>query len=124
MMRDVFAAVNQCVEKIQIKAAHANKGHWRAIQRSLLKAIIRSLARDDHVVNVAFAQACRSDADKFCALLQFPNAPRSAIAHAASKAADKLLDQPGKWSFIRHLSFDSFRHGFPAFRAFLCIAVR
>ena len=68
MMRQVCAPVNQCVEKIQIRAAHANTGHWRASQRSLLKAIIRSLARDDHVVDVALAQAGGSHAYELGAL--------------------------------------------------------
>ncbi len=110
MIRLVFSDVNAPVEKVEITTAQASAGHHCLSQRTLLQPVVRRFAGDDHVVDVAFAQACLGDADELSPLLQFLQIRGAAISHPASQPPDELLDKARKRSFIWDLSFDSFGH--------------
>src|SRR3546814_19946392 len=54
--------------------------------------VVRRLARDRHVMDMAFTQARIGDADKAGALLQLVDRMRASIAHRRLDPADKLMD--------------------------------
>src|SRR5438876_5901402 len=61
----------------------------------LLQVIVRRLAGDDDVVNVALAQAGTADANEASLLLQFGNAGAADVTHSRTQAADELLRHHG-----------------------------
>src|SRR5438876_6904348 len=76
----------------------------------LLQVIVRRLAGDDDVVNVALAQAGAADADKARLLLQFGNAGAADVTHPRAQAADELLRHHRKRTAIGNPTFNSFRN--------------
>src|SRR5580704_4517722 len=59
----------------------------------LFHAIVRGFAGDDHVVYVAFAEACGGDADEAGFFREFAQSWGADVAHATLEAADKLISQ-------------------------------
>src|SRR5690348_18157715 len=70
--------------------------------------VIRGLAGDDDVVDVAFAAAGPADADELGLLLEFGNAAAAAVTHAGAQAADQLGDDHGEGAAIGDASLDAF----------------
>ena len=60
--------------------------------RVLLDRIVRGLAGNHHVVDMALAQAGAADAHEARLLQQFGNGRAAAVAHAGFQAADHLID--------------------------------
>src|SRR3974390_2837922 len=58
------------------------------LRRDLLDTIIRSFARDQHVVHVTFAQSRAADAHEACVLLQLRDVGAANVAHPALHPAD------------------------------------
>ena len=141
----VFASVNVPVEKQDISTAQTSAGHHLAsqpflagragpresaretlvsIEPKLFQPVVGCFARDDHVVDVAFAQARWRDADEFAAFLKFLEVRCAAVTHPAAEPAYKLFHKSRQRPFVGNLPFDAFGHGLAALGAFLCIAVR
>src|SRR5271170_1485891 len=76
----------------------------------LLNVIVRSLARDDDVVDVAFAQSGIRDAHKAGFCLQVLDRSTAQIAHAGTQSADELVDHCFKRSAMGHAAFNAFRN--------------
>src|SRR3546814_16991763 len=57
------------------------------------RRIIRRLARDRNIVDMAFAQPGAGDLDEFRALAQVLEGAAAGIAHRRLHATDKLVDQ-------------------------------
>src|SRR2546425_6943234 len=89
----------------------------------LFRTIVRRLARDDHVVYVAFTESGRGDAYKTAAFLQLVQITDTAVAHAATQPAHQLLHQRRQQPFVRHATFYALRDGLPAVGGLLGIAV-
>ena len=75
-----------------------------------LEPVVRSFLGDNDIVNMRLAQAGRSDADEFALLLKLPNGVTTRIAHARPEPAYKLRDHFSKCAFVRHATFNAFRH--------------
>ena len=59
-------------------------------------------------MDVAFADAGRSDADEPALVAQLGQGARAAVAHPRAQAARELIDETGQGAFVRHLAFDAF----------------
>src|ERR1700744_3607207 len=70
--------------------------------------IVRRLARDRHVMDMAFAQARTGDADELCLLVEFADVARTDIAHRCTQAACELMHDIGDRPLVRHLALDAF----------------
>src|SRR3546814_20875740 len=72
--------------------------------------VVRGLARDRHVVDMALPQARTRDPHEPRALLEIGNRRGAGLAHRRLHAADQLVDDiPGR-PLDRNLSFDPFGH--------------
>ena len=58
------------------------------LNAALFEPVIRGFSRDDHVVNVAFAQACDCHPQEFRTLLQIGNGGAAEISHSGPETAD------------------------------------
>src|SRR5690349_20096154 len=74
--------------------------------------VVRRLARDRNVVDVAFGQAGVGDPDELRALLKLGDRGRSGIAHRGLHAADELVDDLAYGALVGNLALDAFRHQF------------
>src|SRR5262249_46705311 len=109
------------------RTLHARAAPSRGVfpcKETLLYPVIGSFASDDHVVNVALAQARGRNLPEFAVVLHLLQAGHAAITHAAAQAAHELIDQSGERAFVRYLPFDSFGHRFSALGTFLAVAIR
>src|SRR5712671_4220986 len=91
------------------------RGHalpW--ICKRYLRSIVRSLFRDEHVVDMALALPRVGHPDELRAPAQLEQVHRADISHPRLQTADQLLDIRPEWSAMRYASFDSFRHRFAA----------
>src|ERR1700690_4267209 len=77
---------------------------------SLLYRVVRSFARDHHVMHVALAQPSRADADETRALLKLGDRLASAIAHARLQPAHHLVDDQRNRAAIRYAAFNALGH--------------
>ena len=57
MTRPVFSELKKLVESVEMTTAQTIAGHQRVNQCTLFQPVVRSFARDDHIVNVTLAQA-------------------------------------------------------------------
>src|SRR5450631_2286192 len=140
----VFSDVKEAVDSAEIIMAQSRAGHQRLSQiiccgphteraaarigRSkwiaLFEPVVGSFASDDHVVNVAFAQARGRDTDKLAAFVKLLQVCCAAITHPATQTTYELIDECGKGPFVGNLALDAFGDGFTARYAFLRVAVR
>src|SRR5438105_11370294 len=72
----------------------------------LFQPVVRSFLGDDHVVNVAFAQARRGHAYKPGVLAKLRNRMASAVAHACAQPAYKLVHELGQHPFVGDAAFE------------------
>src|SRR5690349_17111858 len=91
------------------------------LKSPLFQAIVGSFFSDNHVVDVALAQAGRGHAHELSALPQFLDRSAAAVAHSGAQAPDELIHQLGQQAFVRYAALDAFGHQLPA--AFLRVAV-
>src|SRR5580704_2003811 len=80
--------------------------------RPSFRRVVRSFARDHHVVNVAFAQAGGADAHESSLLLQLTHGLTATISHARFQPAYHLVHDHRHRTAIGHAPFNSFRHQF------------
>src|SRR5450631_1687784 len=73
----------------------------------LFNRIVRSLAGDHHVVDVALAEAGAADAHEASLLQQFWNGGASAITHAGLQSADHLMDDHRDRTAVGNAPFNS-----------------
>src|SRR3569623_273794 len=73
-----------------------------------LLPVVRRLAGDHDVVDVAFAQARPRDADKARPALELLDVRRPDIAHGSPQATDELVDHRTARALVRHLAFAAF----------------
>src|SRR5262249_10459753 len=78
----------------------------------LFQPVIRSLASNDHVMDVAFAQARAADADEPRLLLKLCNGTGAAISHAGAQAAHKLIDHRRHGAAIRNTPLNALPDAF------------
>ena len=76
----------------------------------LARRIIRRLAGDRDVVDMAFGEACVGDANELRPLLQLRDGLRSGVTHRCLHPADQLVNDFPHRAFVRHLPLDAFRH--------------
>src|SRR5208282_6301409 len=74
---------------------------------SLAGRIIRALAGDRDIVNMAFAQTCRRNSNKPRARLKFRYVGSSDITHGGAQSANQLVQDHRGRTAIRHLSLDT-----------------
>ena len=70
--------------------------------------VVRGFSGDDHVVDVAFAEASVGDSDKSCFGLQLGDGGAAEVAHARFEATDELVDHGFEWSAVGYAAFDAF----------------
>src|SRR5579859_4907775 len=90
---EVSFAPNQGEEDNVIRPAMIATGHQALNQKRASRSfdmIIGSLAGDDDVVDVAFAQAGAGDAHESRLLLQLENRGAAQVSHAGAQAAHEL----------------------------------
>src|SRR5437016_13404464 len=73
------------------------------------RRIVRALARDRHVVHVAFAQAGAGDAHELRLLVQLGQRARADIAHGGAQTAGELVQHGRGRALVGHLAFDALR---------------
>src|SRR5947209_2179226 len=118
----VCLAENASVENDAMAASHRSVGSQARIRmRSggvtgvgmtdvakcdcLFQSVVGRLARNDYVMDVAFAQSCSADADKPRLLLKLRNGAGPAVAHAGAQSTHKLVDHGGQRAPVRHSPF-------------------
>src|SRR4051795_4389130 len=74
--------------------------------------IVRRLARDGDVVDVAFAQASAGDADELRLLVQVLHVLGADIAHRGAETAGELVHDVADRALVGHLALDAFAHQF------------
>src|SRR5580698_3407923 len=74
----------------------------------LLDVVVWRFARDDHVVDMAFAQTSAGDAHKLSLLLQVRDGSAAEITHAGAQSADELIDHGLERPAIGHATLDAF----------------
>src|SRR5690349_10296275 len=72
--------------------------------------IVRRLARNRHVVDVAFAQARAGDADELRLVVQLLHVARADIAHRGTKTAGELMHDVADRALVGHLTLNAFWH--------------
>src|SRR5947209_10048864 len=101
----VWSAPKISVDSIATTATAIATGHQALTQRPtrrLLDMIVRSFARDDHVVHMALAQTRARDAYELRLLLQFLDGRATQVAHAGLQSADQLVHHRFQRSAIWH----------------------
>src|SRR5690554_2086601 len=76
----------------------------------LLEPIVRGLAGDHHVVDVALLQRRLRDAHEARLLAQLGEVRRAAVAHARAQAAEQLVDAAGEAAPVGHAALDALGH--------------
>src|SRR6266705_5537978 len=69
--------------------------------------IIRCFFGDDHVVNVALAQARRCDPNESRLLMELGDRSAAAIAHSGAQSSNQLVDERSERAFVWDSSFDA-----------------
>src|SRR5258707_6581909 len=105
--------------------AHVSRERRRSqLPKGYFHAVVGGFAGDDDIVDVALAEAGRSDAHEFAALHQRLQVFGADVAHAAAQAADELVGQRGERTLAGYTAFHARRDRFPALDfLFLSIAV-
>src|SRR5882757_11422274 len=70
--------------------------------------VVRALARDGDVVDVAFAQARAGDAHELRLLMELGQVPRADVSHRRAQAAGELMHDVADWALVGHLALDAF----------------
>src|SRR5204863_10181944 len=78
--------------------------------RFSLRSVIRRLFRNRHVVDVAFPEPGRRDANDAGIALQRRDGGAAAIAHAGAQPPYELMNHRGDAAFVGNAPFDAFRH--------------
>src|SRR3954470_14565191 len=81
----------------------------RAYSTCLLNMVVGSLAGDDHVVDVGFAQTGIRDADETGIVLEFLDGSAAQIAHAGAQSTDKLVNHRFQRPTVGDAALDAFR---------------
>src|SRR5690606_17760501 len=97
-------------------------GHVLALDLAL--TVVRGLAGNHDVMDVAFAQASTRDAYKAGAFLELANVCTTDITHRSTKTADHLVDDRSNRALIGRLALDTFRHQFLGRHFLLEVTVR
>src|ERR1043166_2693828 len=74
------------------------------------RGIIRALARDRHVVDVALAQARAGDAHEARLVAELGEARGADVAHGGAQAAGELMQHGRDRALVGHLTLDALRH--------------
>src|ERR1700684_1879808 len=69
--------------------------------------VVRALARDGDVVNVAFAQACAGDAHELRFVVEFGEVFRADISHRRTQATGELMHHVADRTLVGHLALDA-----------------
>src|ERR1700733_11748761 len=80
------------------------------LTRSHILPVVRRLAGDRDVVDVAFAEAGAGDADELAVLLHLGDGAVAGVAHRGFEAADQLMDDVADRALVRHPALDPFGH--------------
>src|SRR5438105_5067403 len=72
--------------------------------------IVRALARDRDVVDVAFAQARAGDADELGLVVEIGKVLGADIAHRRAQAAGELVHDVADRALVGHLALDALGH--------------
>src|SRR5258708_26628877 len=73
-------------------------------------AIVRRLAHDVDVVDMALAQARAGDAQELPFLLQLLDGGAAGVAHCRAQAADQLMDDVADRALVGHAALYAFGH--------------
>src|SRR4051812_37456135 len=87
------------------------------------RVVVRRLFRDDHVVDVALAEALRGGADEPRRGAEVLDGLRAGVAHAGAEAADQLVEDRGERAAVRDATLDAFRHELLVGGAALAVAI-
>ena len=86
------------------------RGRARAYRVTRSCAVVRRLAGDRDVVDVALAQAGAGDAHEGAVLLHLGDRAVAGVAHRRPQAADQLVDDVADRPLVRHAALDALGH--------------
>src|SRR5262249_31047170 len=85
---------------------------WRRRQegnyRALLRSVVGRFLRDGNVVDVAFTESCRGDANELRFALQLADLGAPAVAHARAQTADELVNHRADATLVGDATLDAF----------------
>src|SRR5262245_7491921 len=81
-----------------------------AAKRALLRAVIRCLFDDRHVMHVALAHAGRRDAHECRSRAHLLDRAAARVAHRCAQAARELVHDGADGALVGHASLDAFRN--------------
>src|SRR6516162_5825524 len=87
--------------------------------RSTVLRIVGGFAGNCDVMDVAFAQPRRGDANKGAVLLHLADCAVACITHRSPQSADQLVDDVTGGSLVGDAAFDTFGHELQCTRDFL-----